>query len=109
MSGKDKKDKMDKADKKRFKAQYKFEKKQAKLSQPLQEGRIEANEPTKSPEPLPEHQPAQPTTVTNVEDSAVVNKKRGSALPWYKDPNWLKAIAGIASLIVMVIALLISL
>ena len=104
MSGKNKEDKLDKSEKKRLKAQHKFEKKQAKLGQPARNGRESTNE-------LLESQPPQPrsATKTKVEDSTVVQNNNKSALPWYKDPNWLKAIAGIASLVVMIIALILSL
>ena len=75
-----------KTEKKRLKAEHKTRKKQAKAegSKPADEKTVE-RPPVKAPVP------------------DQVKEK-----PWYKDPNWIRAAVAIASLIVAVIAIVLS-
>jgi hypothetical protein len=99
MGSKPEKDKVDKQDKKRLKAEYKLEKKRLKAQQNLatvpgstsrtefskeHAGSLTAREPGRIQQPL-------------------------EKVPWYKDSGWIRALVGIASLIVAIIAILISL
>ena len=73
----------DKLEKKRMKAQYKLEKKHAK-HQPV----------------IPQEDPDVPK-----QNSSQTEQK---VRPWYKDPGWLRAVVGILSLIVAIIAIVLS-
>ncbi len=78
----------DKAEKKRLKAQYKLEKKHLKAqTQPVRE------------------QPIEPRgeTVQSNKTTGTMEKIR-----WYKNPDWIRAIAAIASLIVAMIAIIVG-
>jgi hypothetical protein len=84
----------EKLEKKRIKAQYKLDKEKLKeqsVGEPdrahPQYGKPRAREPLQ-----------QESTTPQVKE-----------VPWYKNPAWLRAIAAIASLIVMIIAVVISL
>ncbi|WP_455392172.1 hypothetical protein [[Eubacterium] cellulosolvens] len=94
----DEKKRLEKLEKKRLKQQYKLEKKrleaQAKVGQhqtPVHAGEkgYESTETRKT--------------------RARVRYEEPKKVPWYKDPVWLRTIAAVASLIVMIIALIISL
>jgi hypothetical protein len=78
----------DKAEKKRLKAQYKLEKKGLRAqTQSVREQPIE-------PKGEPEH---------SIKTTSPMEK-----IPWYKNPDWIRAIAAIASLIVAMIAIFIG-
>jgi hypothetical protein len=81
------KNKLDKQEKKRLKAQYKLEKKRVKAPEKFE------------PERLP----------GALERGEYKVPQRADKIPWYKDPAWLRAIAAIATLIVAIIALIVSL
>ena len=81
----DEKDKA-KAEKKRLKAQVKAEKARAKAGEPRRTEGVPASKPSEIKVLMP---PAE--------------KK-----PWHKDPNWVRAIVALATLIVMLATLLIT-
>ena len=75
----------DKEEKKRLKAQAKFEKKKYKAQQ------------TK----------AEPEPGVSKKSERITDEK--PKVPWYKNPDWIRAIAGIASVIVALVAIIIAL
>lgn len=89
-----------KIEKKRLKAQVKAEKARAKAEQP-KEALSEPEKVTPRAEPLPGDKPeAEPP-------QELISKQEKE--PWYKDPHWIKAIAGLATLVVMIITLALTL
>jgi anti-sigma-K factor RskA len=86
-------DKPNKAEKKRLKAQYKHDKKQAKLDA--------------------EQRSAPPPVAGGVDASQSganhTRQKGAGKVPWYKNPDWIRAIAATASLAVAVIVAIITL
>ena len=77
----------DKEEKKRLKTQAKLGKKKAKAQK---------TKPEAQPEP----------GVSEKNDRSTVEKPK---VPWYKNPDWIRAIAGIASVMVALIAIIITL
>jgi hypothetical protein len=75
----------DKEEKKRLKAQAKLEKKKLKAQNPRTEPEPGVFEKSES---IPDEKPK---------------------VPWYKNPDWIRAIAGIASVIVGLIAIILTL
>ncbi len=90
--GKDK----DKLEKKRIKAEAKAQKKRLKAGK----------EPVLAETEAPRTQP--PTTKTIVPTEPSEQKERVEKVPWYKNPDWIRAIIGIASLIVAIIILMLN-
>ena len=89
-----------KIEKKRLKAQVKAEKARAK-SGLLPGDKMEAEQPQES---ISEPEKASPEASQPQEPFYKSEKE-----PWYKDPHWIKAIGGLATLVVMVITLIIAL
>ena len=87
-SEKDEKD-MTKLEKKRLKAQYKAEK-----------ARVKAGQVTE----MPDEGQVTPYQEQNVQ--AIVPPREPSR--WYKDPNWIRAIVAIATLIILVLTLILT-
>jgi hypothetical protein len=100
---KKKQDKMAKLEKKRIKAQIKLEKKRRK----------ELNEPEVQKEErgmaVDEGLDARTAVSQSNRKDSISNTNEVESVPWYKNPDWIRAIAGIASLIVAIIAILITL
>lgn len=99
MDSKQEKEKVDKQDKKRLKAEYKLEKKRLKAQQSL------ATDSGSTPR----------TGFSKKQEGSLTTREPGriqhpsEKVLWYKDPGWIRALVGIASLIVAIIAILISL
>ena len=89
----------DKLEKKRLKAQIKLEKKRAK-----QDGQVQAAAAVKKQTKTDLAGKKVEAASGNVETVPAA----GAQVPWYKNPDWLRAIAGIASLIVAIIAIIIT-
>lgn len=83
----------DKEEKKQLKAQAKLEKKKFKAQKTSLDSEPKVSKKNER--------------VTRIETQQKSEKEK--KVPWYKNPDWLRAIAGIASVIVAVIAIIISL
>ena len=99
MGSRPEKDKVDKQDKKRLKAEYKLEKKKLKAQQ------SRAMVPGSTPRT--EFSREQAGSLTAREPGRI--QQPSEKVPWFKDSGWIRALVGIASLIVAIIAILISL
>jgi hypothetical protein len=87
----------DKAEKKRLK----LEKKRLKAQAKLEKARIEAA--ADKSEPLPsETVPPQQVIIQ------APAQKPAEKVPWYKDPEWVRALVGFASLIVALVAIVLT-
>jgi hypothetical protein len=98
-----KQDKMDKLEKKRIKAQIKLEKKRAKE---LKDAKVGVKDQDLHEE---EKNDVKPDISRSKKKSSLSKTTEAVHVPWYKDPDWLRAVIGIASLIVAIIAVLITL
>ncbi len=81
-----------KLEKKRLKARLKAEKARAKVAE---------GKPEKLQEPAPAKTPTQ-----HPEVKVIIPEQE--KVPWFKDPNWLRAIAAIATLIVLALTLILT-
>ena len=88
----------DKQEKKRLKSQIKLEKKQMKREREATAEEIKPVEPVAK-----DGAHVKPGAGRKVSRNLIDKEKE--QLPWYKSPEWLRAIAAIASLIVAVITL----
>jgi hypothetical protein len=86
----------EKLEKKRAKAQLKLEKKQGKQQPPL----------SKSPESKEQIREPDSRIGSDARSSEPTEKIKE---PWYKNPDWIRAIIGIASLIVAIVTLYVAL
>jgi len=99
MGSKQEKDKLDKQEKKRLKAEYKVEKKRLKAQQNLARG--------SGSTPHTDFSKEQEGSLTTQAPGRI--QQPSEKVPWYNDPGWIRALVGIASLVVAIIAILISL
>ena len=92
----------DKLEKKRLKAQIKLEKKRAKHADEQDDEQVQTKTAAKQQTKTEDIG----TKVESVGGGAAPSVNTN--LPWYKNPDWLRAIAGIASLVVATIALILA-
>jgi hypothetical protein len=100
------KDKMEKLEKKRLKQQYKIEKKRRKEEH--YGSAIESDTPSNKIENLGRSDVKGARTKSEPKTSQERPELK-EKIPWYRNPDWLRAIAAIASLAVAMIALIITL
>jgi hypothetical protein len=90
----------DKAEKKRLK----LEKKRLKAQAKLEKARAKAAEEKDEPASLPGEAQQEPKNVA----IQVPSQEPVEKVPWYTNPDWVRAIAAIASLIVAVVAIVLT-
>jgi hypothetical protein len=111
-----------KLEKKRLKAQLKAEKARVKVAQTSRDEPVEKREPAPAtppeheqkpkPAPLseqrPDPQPSQSTIQQVPHPEVKVVMPEPEKLPWFRDPNWVRAIVALATLIIMLATLLVA-
>lgn len=92
--GSDKDKQKEKLEKKRLKQQYKLEKKRQNI-------RPESTAGTTSKKHM--------ESTAKSKTEAIQTKTEVAKVPWYKNPDWIRALVGIITLIVAIIAIIIGL
>jgi hypothetical protein len=92
---------LEKSEKKRLKAQYKLEKKRAKQDEKLGSKETTATKGSTETRRIK----SKPDSTLHQTTQEQGPPKVQQDLPWYKDPNWVRAIAAIVTMIVAIIAL----